>query len=147
MLLALTACNGRYKIKDGKVPAQFLPWAQNAVGTYEGSISDEYGRPRELVLQVQLDDSGRLLVSSDRNLLDSPCETEIGLMQVLTVSSDKDAPIEAQADFKVTNKCKKIVWPLQVNLNTARPDYLSVFLDINRFVGVGGFFFRKQEKQ
>lgn len=102
--LALVACDKTVTVKNGEVPADLLPLAQNLVGSYQGQFD---GLSNGLDFSL---DGNKLVVKARADLLGRNCATAVGALKSLTVESkDKSAVAITGATFELNpGSCREI---------------------------------------
>lgn len=97
LTFTLTACEETLKIQNGKIPAEYVPFAQKFLGEYHGQI--EF-RPTSLI--ISLEEDNRLVLQSPNDLLAPVCRSKIGNLTQLIYKEGKNHSIkitEAIFDF------------------------------------------------
>lgn len=86
--LGLSACDSELEIKDGRIPAEFLPVAQLYVGNYRGQVE------RQAMNATLALDGDKLTLTTAEDLVGSACESKIGnLQKILYRERDKQIQI------------------------------------------------------
>lgn len=82
--LALVGCNETLKIEDGRVPQEFLPYAQALSGEFRGSVE---GRPNALTFSL---DGDRFVASLAEDFVMAGCDSKIGALKEIRYSGKLD---------------------------------------------------------
>jgi hypothetical protein len=89
--LVLAACDENVKIENGRIPQQFLPYAQELVGEYRGTVE---GKANAIQLSL---DGDRFVATSREDLVMAGCNSVIGDLKSVSYSGDV-----AKGDVKIT---------------------------------------------
>ncbi len=81
-LVSLSGCK-QVELKDGRVPQAFVARAKTAEGIYKGhvQISDGSGisqKMRQLTLNLKIDETNRVILTSSDDLIGEGCQSKIG---------------------------------------------------------------------
>jgi hypothetical protein len=140
VIVALAGCGTTIDVQDGRVPAAYLPQAQDWVGKYVGDF-DGHRLAADLSLQ---DDRPVLTVS--RDLLGEGCGSRLGNVASVSVNKPKNDALVGQLDFTIDyGKCRIDGHTVAVSgklerdgsgrslrisyLRRERPDYFMCFPD------------------
>jgi hypothetical protein len=94
MALSLTACDKSVEIKNGELPAELVPYAQELTGTYEGKFN---GVPNALTVTLV---GNRLSATPAADLIGSTCASSLGdLTRVSYSAKNKETVRLTNASF------------------------------------------------